>query len=449
MIPIRLNLTEGPPLRLLLKFSLPMLIGSIFQQLYTMVDSIIVGQYEGTQALAAVGSSYPITLLAVAMAQGLSMGANVVIGQLFGAKRLDETKTTITTALIGMTILGLLLGIIGEIFSEAILQLLGTDSTVFVDACDYLKIYFIGCTFVYLFNTLNGIFSALGDTKTPTIALALSTVLNIGLDLLFVIHYGWGVVGVAWATTIANGFSALYTMIVLLKKLPEMGTKQKPPLFTKQAALRIAKLGLPSMFQQSFMALSITTVQGLVNSYGDLYVAGYTAGTKFDNLAVSANVVFSSASATFTAQNIGAQKPERVKDGYRCLLILTTVYSVVIATIIYIFTPELLSLFLTEGESNPAMIYGVEYIRVVSVFYPLMGCFFVTGGLLRGCGKISQFISSSMTNMILRVVFAYTLTTQLAELSIAVAIPLGWMVGMCISAFHFSRIKWNTLQAEK
>lgn len=443
----RLQLTEGKPLPLLIRYSLPVLGGSILQQLYSMVDSIIVGQFEGTLALAAVGSSFPITLLALALAQGLSMGANVVIAQLFGAQRLQDTKTTITTTLIVMTTLGLLLSILGGLGATTVLQWLNTDPNVFEDAVAYLHIYFIGCTFLYLFNALNGIFSALGDTKIPFLALAISTILNIGLDLLFVVEFGWGVAGVAWATTIAQGFSALFTLCILRRRFMQLKTDQPPKRFTREAALRIARVGLPSMFQQSIMALSITTVQGLVNTHGDIYVAGFTAATKLDSLALSANIVFSNTTSSYSAQNLGAGKPDRIRRGYFYTVGLAVLSSLCITALIYSFTPELLSLFLKGGEENPSMVFGSDYIRIVSLFYPLMGWFFVTGGLLRGLGKLPHFISSSMVNMVLRVVFAYTLTPMLGELAIAVAIPMGWCVGMCVSFVHFRMIKWDKLSA--
>ena len=261
------NLTEGRPLRLLFFFSLPMVAGNLFQQLYNMVDTAVVGKFVGEDAVAAVGSSFPIVFLSVAVAAGLSMGCNVVVSQLFGAGRIHEMKSTISTAIISLSVLGLILMALGTIFAGPLLELLGTDPDIMADSQTYLRIYFGGAVFLFLYNTLNGIYNAQGDSKTPLIFLMISSLTNIVLDLLFVIRFHMGVAGVAWATLIAQGICAVASLAVLflrMKRLPcEAGKEgEKIPLFHKIAVKRIAQIGLPSMLQQSLVSLSMMMMQG-------------------------------------------------------------------------------------------------------------------------------------------------------------------------------------------
>ena len=316
------NLTEGRPLNLLFFFALPMVAGNLFQQLYNMVDTAVVGKFVGEDAVAAVGSSFPIVFLSVAVASGLSMGCTVVVSQLFGAGRIHEMKTTISTAIISLGVLGLLIMGLGTLLAGPLLQLLGTDPDIMADSRTYLQIYFGGAVFLFLYNTLNGIYNAQGDSKTPLIFLMISSLTNIVLDLLFVIRFGMGVAGVAWATLIAQGLCAVASLLVLLRRMRRMPCEPekqgvKLPLFHMVAVKRIAQIGLPSMLQQSLVSLSMMMMQGLVNSFGKVLVAGYTAATKIDSLAMLPNMNISNAMSSYTAQNIGAGKYDRVKEGLK------------------------------------------------------------------------------------------------------------------------------------
>lgn len=442
------NLTEGKPLKLLFFFALPMVVGNLFQQLYNMVDSMVVGQFVGEDALAAVGSSFPVVFLAVAVAAGLSMGCTVVISQLFGAGQIREMKVTVSTALISLGGIGLVIMGIGELAAEPLLKLLGTDPDIMVDSLSYLRIYFGGAVFLFLYNSLNGIYNALGDSKTPLIFLMISALTNIGLDLLFVIRFHMGVAGVAWATLIAQGVCAFFSFFVLVARLRKMENEKasegmKFAYFEATAARRIAKVGIPSMLQQSVVSISMMMMQGLVNSYGKVFVAGYTAATKIDTLAMLPNMNFSNAMSSYTAQNIGAGKTDRVKQGYKASMLMVLIFSVVITVIIYLFGPSLLGLFLNQGAEGSAMGYGLKYMQTVSVFYVLMGFMFVGNGLLRGAGDMGAFMLSSMSNLFVRVAAAYLLAHFMGASAIWWSIPAGWAVG---SVFSFVRIrngKWK------
>lgn len=442
------NLTDGKPLKLLFFFAMPMVLGNLFQQLYNMVDSMVVGKFVGEDALAAVGSSFPVVFLAVAVAAGLSMGCNVVISQLFGANQIVSMKTTIYTALITLGVIGLTIMAVGELLAAPLLGLLGTDPDIMEDSLTYLRIYFGGAVFLFLYNTLNGIYNALGDSKTPLRFLMVSALTNIALDLLFVIYFDMGIAGVAWATLIAQGMCALVSFCVLMRRLKRMENeegqqKEKPELFEMEAARRIAHVGVPSMLQQSIVSLSMMFMQGLVNSYGKVFVAGYTAATKIDTLAMLPNMNFSNAMSSYTAQNIGAEKQERVIEGYKASLIMVLIFGLTITGIIFLFGPNLLGLFLNAGAAGSAMGYGLSYMRTVSVFYVLMGFLFVGNGLLRGAGDMGAFMLSSMSNLFVRVATAYLLAFFIGESAIWWSVPIGWAVG---SVFSFLRVrsgKWK------
>ena len=443
------NLTEGQPLRLLFFFSLPMVAGNLFQQLYNMVDTAVVGKFVGEDAVAAVGSSFPIVFLSVAVAAGLSMGCNVVVSQLFGAGRIHEMKSTISTAIISLSVLGLILMALGTISAGPLLELLGTDPDIMADSQTYLRIYFGGAVFLFLYNTLNGIYNAQGDSKTPLIFLMISSLTNIVLDLLFVIRFHMGVAGVAWATLIAQGICAVASLAVLflwMKRLPcEAGKEgEKIPLFHKIAVKRIAQIGLPSMLQQSLVSLSMMMMQGLVNSYGKVLVAGYTAATKIDTLAMLPNLNFSNAMSSYTAQNIGAGRYDRVRQGLKASLFMVVVFSLLITVIIFLFGDQLLSLFLDPGDTSGALGCGLTYMHTVSLFYILMGLLFVSNGMLRGSGDMGAFTLSSMANLFSRVAVAYALAylTPLGANAIWWSIPAGWAIGSVVSLLRVKSGKW-------
>lgn len=442
------NLTEGKPLKLLFFFALPMVIGNLFQQLYNMVDSMVVGRFVGEDALAAVGSSFPVVFLAVAVAAGLSMGCTVVISQLFGAGQIREMKETISTALISLGGIGLVIMVVGGLAAEPLLKLLGTDPDILVDSLSYLQIYFGGAVFLFLYNSLNGIYNALGDSKTPLLFLMISALTNIVLDLLFVIRFNMGVAGVAWATLIAQGICAFFSFIVLIRRLRNMeddttGENKKFAYFEATAARRIAKVGIPSMLQQSVVSLSMMMMQGLVNSYGKVFVAGYTAATKIDSLAMLPNMNFSNAMSSYTAQNIGAGNTDRVKQGYKASMLMVLIFSVIITLIIFLFGPYLLGLFLEQGAEGSAMSYGLKYMKTVSIFYVLMGVMFVGNGLLRGAGDMGAFMLSSMSNLIIRVAVAYLLAHFIGSSAIWWSIPTGWAVGAVCTFVRIKSGKWK------
>ena len=441
------DLTQGQPLKLLFHFSLPMLAGNLFQQLYNMVDTAVVGKFVGEDAVAAVGSSFPVVFLSIAVAAGLSMGCNVVVSQLFGAKRIHEMKTTISTALISLGVLGAVIMVLGTVFAGPLLRLLGTDPDILPSSQVYLQIYFGGALFLFVYNTLNGIYNALGDSRTTLVFLMISSLGNIVLDLLFVIQFHMGVAGVAWATLISQGVCAVLSLIVLLlrmRKLPNEAEheNEKSPLFHKTAVKRIAQIGVPSMFQQAMVSLSMMLMQGLVNSYGKVFVAGYTAATKIDTLAMMPNMNFSNAMSSYTAQNIGAGHYDRVKQGLKSCMLMVLIFSVFITAAIFLFGDQLLSLFLDPSDTTGALSYGLHYMHTVSIFYLLMGVLFVVNGMLRGAGDMGFFTFSSLSNLFSRVIIAYLLAHFIGSAAIWWSIPSGWLVGSIVALLRAKSGKW-------
>ncbi|HBL06862.1 MAG TPA: MATE family efflux transporter, partial [Clostridium sp.] len=311
------DMTIGNPFKILWTFSLPMLLSSLFQQLYNIVDSIVAGKFIGVNALAAVGASYPITALFIAVAVGSSMGCSVVVAQIFGSKKYTTMKSAISTAIISLTSLSIILTILGSIFCKPLMRLLHTPENIFSDSALYLQIYISGIIFLFLYNTATAIFNGLGDSKTPLYLLIFSSIFNIILDLVFVITFKMGVSGVAWATFIAQGLSSILAIVCLIMRLRKIEVTEKYPYFSSYILKRISRIAIPSIMQQSFISVGQICVQGLVNSYGAIVVAGYSAAFRVHTIALTSMSTMSSALSSFTAQNIGAKKISRVREGYK------------------------------------------------------------------------------------------------------------------------------------
>ena len=360
------DMINGNPTTSLIAFTLPVILGNLFQQLYNIVDSVVVGRCVGEEALAAVGTSSSITFLFIAIATGLSIGSGVVISQLFGAQEYKRMKTSIYTSIVSIVAISSVLMIVGVLMHMQILRIMNTPAQVMDDAAVYLKIYFYGLVFLFLYNVTNAVFNALGRSKIPLVFLTFSSVLNIVLDLVFVIRYHMGVAGVAWATLISQALSALGSLIVLLRLVSKFRTEERASVFHYEDLRRIGTVALPSMIQQSIVSVGIVCVQSLVNSFGSVVMAGYAAASKIDNIAINPMVNIGNAVSTFTAQNIGAGKVERVKQGYRAGILMNAVICTILLGIVVIFGRSVIGMFMDGGTANGSIEIGVEYIRAVS-----------------------------------------------------------------------------------
>ena len=307
------DLTIGKPESVLWKFCLPLFGSIIFQQLYNIADSLVAGKCIGEDALAAVGNSYEITLIFIAFAFGCNIGCSVIVSQLFGAKQFQEMKTAVYTTMISSGVLCLLLMAFGAVSCEMLLHLINTPDNVLADSKLYLDIYILSLPFVFYYNVATGIFSALGDSKTPFIFLAASSTSNIAMDILFVAGFHMGVAGVAWATLICQGVSCILAVAVVFTRLSKITVTGKPALFSASLFKKIAVIALPSILQQSFISIGNIVIQSIINSFGSGVMAGYSAAIKLNNLVITSFTTLGNGISNFTAQNIGAGKLSRVR----------------------------------------------------------------------------------------------------------------------------------------
>ena len=423
------NLTEGKPLKLLFFFSLPMLMGNLFQQLYNMVDSIVVGNFVGADALAAVGASFPVVFLAVALASGLSMGCNVVISQLFGAGRIREMKTTISTALIGQFVLSIGITIVGEIISPGILRMLKTPDNIMADSLIYLRIYLGGAVFLFIYNTLNGIYNALGDSKTPLYFLVTSAFLNIFGDLFFVVVLRWGVAGSAIATVCSEGLCCLLCGIYIKKKIPLLCLGKKWWVFDKSLLGKTVSYGSTSAMQQVCLQLGKLIIQSVVNTQGVAVMAAFTAVNRVDDFAYTPQQNIGHAMTTFLAQNKGAGHKERMKKGFQTGLLIELVYSIGLFCVIWGLAPQIMTLFAEDGDAQVVSL-GISYLHLISWMYILPGLTNGVQGFFRGIGDLKVTLYSTFMNMFGRVVAVFVMIRllQMEFASLAWANMVGWIV---------------------
>ncbi len=433
------DLTIGKPEAVLWKFCLPLFGSIIFQQLYNIADSLVAGKCIGEDALAAVGNSYEITLIFIAFAFGCNIGCSVIVSQLFGAKQIREMKTAVYTTMISSGILCLLLMFFGALSSEKLLHLINTPDNVLADSKLYLDIYILSLPFVFYYNVATGIFSALGDSKTPFIFLAASSTSNIAMDILFVAGFHMGVAGVAWATLICQGVSCILAVTVVFTRLSKMKTGEKPALFSKALFKKIAVIALPSILQQSFISIGNIVIQGIINSFGSGVMAGYSAAIKLNNLVITSFTTLGNGISNFTAQNIGAGKLSRVKGGFSAGLKLVWILCIPLALLYFFAGRMLVSIFLDEATGK-AMKTGIEILRILSPFYFVVSAKLVADGVLRGSSMMKQFMIATFTDLLLRVLLAKVLSAQFGTLGIWCAWPVGWSIATALSiSFYFRR----------
>lgn len=437
------DMTIGNPSKILFYFALPMVAGNILQQLYSIIDSMIVGNFIGADALAAVGASYPITFVLITVANGCGIGCGVVISQYYGGKLVDKVKTSIFTSIIFITLFSFLLMVFGISFSDSILNLMNTPDNIFNDSCIYMKIYFLGVVFLFLYNIINSSFNALGNSKTPLMFLIFSSILNIILDLLFIIKFHMGVAGAAYATLISQFVSAALSLFFLLKTIRNITYKKRIKLFDVTILKNISKIAVPSILQQSIVSIGNLFVQALVNSYGAVVIAGYAAATKIDSITILPMSNMSNAVSTFTGQNIGAHKTDRVSKGYKAALLMIGVFCAFAALILFLFGRKLVGLFVDSASNQGVIDIGTQYMKIVSIFYFFMGLMVITNGILRGSGDMKVFLASTVTNLSTRVIFAYGLAYLIGQSAIWWAVPFGWIFASTISVVRYRSGKWK------
>lgn len=433
------DLTTGKAESVLWKFCLPLFGSIIFQQLYNIADSLVAGKFIGENALAAVGNSYEITLIFIAFAFGCNIGCSVIVSQLFGAKQYGRLKTAVSTSFIFSGCLCLVLMLSGIFLCSPLLHLIKTPAEVFADSKLYLDIYIWGLPFVFFYNIATGIFSALGDSKTPFYFLAVSSTSNIAVDILFVKAFHMGVAGVAWATFLCQGISCLAALIVVLKRLHKIELKRKPPVFSWKLLKKIMVIAVPSIFQQSFISVGNILIQSVINSFGASVMAGYSAAVKLNNLVITSFTTIGNGISNYSAQNLGAHKYGRIKEGFRAGVKMVWCLSIPFFILYIFFGKYLLLLFMKKGATD-ALAVGRQFLCILTPFYFIISIKLVADGILRGISAMRQFMIGTFTDLILRVVLAFVFSDVTgAAVGIWCAWPIGWTISMFISTCFYRR----------
>lgn len=436
------DLTVGKPSTVLWKYCLPLFASVIFQQLYNIADSFVAGKFIGEHALAAVGNSYEITLIFIAFGVGCNIGCSVIVSRLFGAKDYSRMKSAVYTTFISSAVLCLVLMLVGIFFGKNLLNLIHTPSDIFNDSWIYLEIYVYSLPFVIFYNVATGIFSALGDSQTPFIFLACSSVSNIFMDILFVTAFDMGVAGVAWATLICQGISCLLALYFVFKRFNKIKTEGKVQIFSLPLLRDIAVIAIPSILQQSFISVGNIIIQGIINTFGTGIMAGYAASVKLNNLVLTSLTTIGNGISNYTSQNIGAKKPERVKDGFAAGVKLVLMICIPII-LLYTFGAKFLVLTFLETPSNDALSCGMLFLRIVSPFYLAISVKLVADGVLRGAGKMTQFMCATFSDLFLRVILAKVLSDAIGSNGIWLAWPIGWCVATVLSVIFYKNCKFG------
>ena len=437
------DLTVGNPEKVLWQFCLPLFGSIIFQQLYNIADSLVAGKFIGENALAAVGNSYEITLIFIAFAFGCNMGCSVVVSKLFGAKDFKGMKTAVYTACIFSAFVCVCLMLIGILGSEALLKLIRTPDEVFADSKLYLDIYAWGLPFVFYYNIATGIFSALGDSKTPFYFLAASSTSNIAVDIWFVKGFNMGVAGVAWATFAAQGAASVLAFLTLLHRIKQLRSTEPYAKFSAEMLVQVTIVAIPSILQQCFVSVGNLFVQSAVNSYGSAVVAGFSACQKLNTFAVTCMTTLSNGVSSFTAQNLGAAKKERVSEGFRAGALLGILVCVPFFLFYFFFGRTAMGLFLDES-SAAAIQAGVDYMHIVTPFYFIVTIKVMCDGVLRGGSAMLYFMTTTFTDLFLRVALAFLFAKGLGlgATGIWMAWPFGWTLSALLSIFFYRLKPW-------
>ncbi len=438
----KVDLINGKPGQSMFLFALPMIAGNLFQQFYNMADSIIVGRFVGEDALAAVGASYSFTTVFIMVAIGGGMGASVLVSQYLGARKYGEMKTAVSTFLLAFAVFGTLLALFGFFANPTILKVLKTPDNIFADAVTYLQIYFVGLPFLFMYNILAANFNALGKSEIPLYLLIFSSVLNVFLDLVMVLVFHLGVAGVAIATVLAQGVSSLISFAVLLWKLKEYGAKAGR-LFDAGMFFGGLKIAVPSIVQQSIVSIGLLLTQSAVNVFGSSSVAGYSAGMRLESICIVPMIATGNAMSTFAAQNLGANKVERVREGYHAAYRIIIGFAVLLLVISQLFYRPIVSLFVSETESAVAFSVGAACFRFEACFMCLIGFKSITDGILRAAGDVNVYMLANLVNLTLRVSVARLLSPVFGIEVIWYAVPLGWAVNYLISYTWYRTGHWK------
>lgn len=437
------DLTVGKPETVLWKFCLPLFGSIVFQQLYNIADSLVAGKFVGENALAAVGNSYEITLIFIAFAFGCNIGCSVVVSQFFGAKKYKDMKAAVYTTFVSSAVLCMALMLFGIFFCQNLLALIHTPAEIFDDSKLYLDIYVWGLPFLFFYNIATGIFSALGDSKTPFIFLAISSTSNILVDIWFVSVFDMGVAGVAWATFLCQGISCVLAIVVVLKRLAGIHVEEKVPIYSFDVFKKIVVIAIPSILQQSFISIGNIVIQSVINGFGPGVIAGYSAAIKLNNLVITSFTTLANGVSNYAAQNIGAGIMSRVKDGFKAGVKMVWMICVPIV-ILYLAAGRVLVNFFMNEPTELALVSGTKFLYIVAPFYFIVSVKLVADGILRGGGLMKNFMIATFTDLILRVILAKVLAPQVGYIGIWCAWPIGWTIATVLSVRFYGKGPWKS-----
>ena len=447
------DLTQGNPGKVLLAFSLPILMGNLLQQLYSTVDSIVVGRFVGAYALGAVGTAFPITFMITAVAFGLSNGAAVLVGQNFGGGKTERIKRIITICVWYSVVVALALSAICYVLSPSLLRVINASPEIYDDALTYLKVYFVGLVFTFAYNMISSIFRALGDSKTPLIFLGVASVTNIVLDLYFVLVFKWGVFGVAVATVIAQGLSFVLQLIFLSTRLKHFQDLQDqgpalPEGYNKQVLKSLMKVAIPSTMQEMTIGINIFVTQALVNLFGADATSAYAACGKIENFAMMPMINMSIAMTAYTAQNMGARKSERVTLGRKYALGFTLTVAVFVVSLVVLFPRQLMMIFLGPNTPEAVFSIGGGYLTVMAVTMFEMAFIFSTEGVLRGSGDVQCLIWFALAGTVSKIVMSILLVFvfKMGVNGVWLGCIFSWGAEMVLALLRYKGAKWKTIK---
>lgn len=437
-------ITKSPG-RTLFFFALPMIVGNLFQQFYNMVDTVIVGRFVGVGALAAVGASYSFTNVFIMVAIGGGIGASVLTSQYLGAEDYGKMRTSAYTALISFLFVSLCLALFGFFVNPWIMRSLKTPENIFSDAVLYLQIYFVGLPFLFMYNILSSTFNALGKSKIPLYLLIFSSVFNVFLDLWMVLQWRLGVAGVAIATVIAQGLSAVISFVILLRVLKTYPVQkgETVKIYDWEMFFSGTKIAIPSIIQQSIVSVGMLLVQSVVNVFGAEALAGYSAGTRVESIGIVPMIAIGNAVSTFTAQNLGAKKPERVRQGLRSSFLLILGFAVLICAVLSGFHDSIMRVFVNEAGSQVAFATGNAYLTFIAWFFVFIGFKAATDGVLRGSGDVTVYMAANLINLGVRVMVAKFCAPIFGIQAVWYAIPIGWIANFLISYRWYLTGRWS------
>lgn len=436
-----LDLTTGDERRLILKFAWPMILGNIFQNLYSVVDSIVVGNYLGKASLGAIGAAFPIIFALISLVIGIGSGASIVISQFFGANNIDAVKRTIDTTLIFLLVASLIVTAAGIPLAEPIFHLMGLPVDVMPEALDYIHIYLSGMVFFFGFNSVSSILRGMGDSVTPLYFMIGSTIVNIVLDVLFVSVFEWGIESVAWATIIAQGGAFITAVIYLNKNHNIISINVRSYTFDLSIFKECIRIGLPTGIQQALVAVGMTVIMGVVSGFGTNAIAAYSVAMRIDGFAKMPAMNFASALSAFVGQNMGAGRVDRVKRGMWQTMIMSLLYSLFVTSIIVFFGEWIMSQF-TDDAAVVAI--GYQYLQIIGSFFIAFSVMFTIIGMLRGAGATMVPMYITLVNLwIIKVPLAIILSKYYGVNGIWWSFPIAWIVGAISAYLYMLTGRWK------